>query len=185
MTGSPPSELRVLAIDPVEDRMGFVLLEGDERLVDWGITAIGRSGDLGERMVRFLHLIDRYLPNVLVLEDWRRRECRRCRRLRRLLRDAARLAEGRGLETFAVRQTDVHTFFTGLNPNTKETRARAIVTHFPELRVWLPPHRKPWMREDRRLAIFDAAAFGLAYLHREAVTHCRQDLMLPSSRQQL
>ena len=34
---------------------------------------------------------------------------------------------------------------------------------FPELTPYLPPERKPWISEDLRIAIFDAAAFALAF----------------------
>ncbi len=41
--------------------------------------------------------------------------------------------------------------------------ARFIAAKFPELARYLPPERKPWMSEDLRTAIFDAAAFALAF----------------------
>jgi hypothetical protein len=37
-----------------------------------------------------------------------------------------------------------------------------IATRFPQLARSVPPERKPWMSEDSRMAIFDAAAFALA-----------------------
>jgi len=47
-------------------------------------------------------------------------------------------------------------------PN-KDKRARFIAARFPELARSVPPERKPWMSEDERMAIFDAAAFGLEF----------------------
>jgi hypothetical protein len=44
----------------------------------------------------------------------------------------------------------------------KAQMARAIAARFLELTRYLPPERKPWMSEDPRMAIFDAAAFALA-----------------------
>ena len=44
----------------------------------------------------------------------------------------------------------------------KNEIARFIAARFPELARSLPPERKPWMSEDSRMAIFDAAAFAFA-----------------------
>jgi hypothetical protein len=33
----------------------------------------------------------------------------------------------------------------------------------------LPPERKPWMSEDSRMAIFDAAAFAMAFFQESAI----------------
>jgi len=41
--------------------------------------------------------------------------------------------------------------------------ARFVAAKFPELARHLPAERKPWMSEDLRTAIFDAAAFALAF----------------------
>jgi hypothetical protein len=32
------------------------------------------------------------------------------------------------------------------------------------IRIYLPRFRKPWMSEDYRMSIFDAIAFGMAFL---------------------
>jgi hypothetical protein len=48
-----------------------------------------------------------------------------------------------------------------LSVSNKAKTARIVAAKFPELRSRLPPERKPWMSEDYRMAIFDAAAFAL------------------------
>jgi len=45
----------------------------------------------------------------------------------------------------------------------KNQMARFVAARFPELGRYLPPERKAWMSEDLRTAIFDAAAFALAF----------------------
>ena len=40
---------------------------------------------------------------------------------------------------------------------------RFVAERFPELARYPPPERKPWMSEDLKMAIFDAAAFALAF----------------------
>jgi hypothetical protein len=45
----------------------------------------------------------------------------------------------------------------------KGQMARFVAARFTELARSVPPERKPWMSEDSRMAMFDAAAFGLAF----------------------
>jgi hypothetical protein len=47
----------------------------------------------------------------------------------------------------------------------KREIAEAIVREFPELEPRLPPVRKIWMSEDRRMNIFDAAALAMTFFH--------------------
>ncbi len=49
----------------------------------------------------------------------------------------------------------------------KAQMARAIAARFPELTRSLPPERRPWVSEHYRMAIFDAAAFGLSFFQVE------------------
>ena len=129
-----------------------------------------QSRDPGEHdmsLHRLATLIDRGQPGVFVSRRLAPTDCRRCPRVKRVLRHAARLADRRSLKTFAVSRPLLDRAFGDLDRQTKETFAQAIAAQFPELHVWLPPHRKPWMREDRRMAIFDAVAFALAFYHRD------------------
>ena len=159
-------ECRVVAVDPTPRGLGFAILEGPSCLVDWGMTDVRMKSKHHASLGRLDTLIDRYHPEVLVLEDWRRPECRRCPRVKQLLRHLARFAARRGLRTFTVSRPLLRQTFADLDRLTKDELARAIVMRFPELEIWLPPHRKPWMSEDHRMAIFDAAAFGMAYFAR-------------------
>jgi len=51
--------------------------------------------------------------------------------------------------------------FAAQGATTKHAIAGVIVARFPELAPHRPRFRKPWMSEDERQAIFDAAAFAL------------------------
>jgi len=59
-------------------------------------------------------------------------------------------------------QTKVKQMFRACGITNKHQRARFIASRFPELARSLPPERKPWTSEDRRMAIFDAT--GLAWV---------------------
>ncbi len=45
----------------------------------------------------------------------------------------------------------------------KQSLAEAIARHMPAFERYLPPPRKPWMSEDSRMNLFDAAALALAF----------------------
>jgi hypothetical protein len=48
---------------------------------------------------------------------------------------------------------------------TKQKIAEMIAKQIPALNLYVPPERKPWMSEDPRMGIFDAAALAWMYFH--------------------
>jgi hypothetical protein len=55
-------------------------------------------------------------------------------------------------------------FFGEYGKHTKYHIARFLTGYFPPLANRLPPPRKKWKPEDRRMSIFDAAELAVAYL---------------------
>ena len=45
----------------------------------------------------------------------------------------------------------------------KQSLAETIARHIPAFARYLPPPRKPWMSEDSRMSLFDAAALALTF----------------------
>jgi RNase H-fold protein (predicted Holliday junction resolvase) len=61
-------EIRVLAIDPSTRGFGFAILEGPERLIDWGVKET--TVDKNRRVLKLINdLIDEYQPNAIIVED--------------------------------------------------------------------------------------------------------------------
>lgn len=156
---------RVLALDPVSRGFGFVVFEGPKRLVDWGVIHVRQDKQL--RCLAFVsRLLDRYAPDVLVLENHKSRSSRRCRRVRQLLRAIQLLASAQDAATRAFGPRTVRKVFARLGARNKDQTAAIIAARFAELDPYVPPVRRPWMSEDERLAIFDAAALALTYFER-------------------
>jgi hypothetical protein len=109
-------------------------------------------------------LISHYRPHILVLENVASKACRRCGRVLELVEALDHYGRERGLTVRKIAQTTVKRTFGPLGARNKNQLARYIATQFPELARYVPPERKPWMSEDPRTAIFDAAAFALALL---------------------
>jgi RNase H-fold protein (predicted Holliday junction resolvase) len=66
----------VIAIDPSTRGFGFAVLEGPERLVDWGVKET--RTDKNRRSLELIaDLIEIYQPRVLVVEDYTGKASRR------------------------------------------------------------------------------------------------------------
>jgi Holliday junction resolvasome RuvABC endonuclease subunit len=174
---------RILAIDPTSKGFGFAILEGPTALIDWGVRHA--SEDKNRRSLeKVSELIDRYQPDVLVVERTTAKGCRRRLRARQLIEDLPGLALEHGLRTKRVSRRRAQLCFSKTGSATKRQIAVALTLRFPELEPHLPPVRKPWMGEDERMSIFDAVAFGYASyesLRRENRARFLLSLERPSS----
>lgn len=157
--------VRVLGIDPTSKGFGFALLEGPKSLVDWGVARLRRASNVAS-LARVENLLGLYVPSLLVVEDCLAPGARRCARVQDLLGDSVRLAEQLEIQTTRVSWSTVKSVLSVNTARvTKYHIASTLTRHFPELEPHLPPPRKPWMSEDERMSIFDAAAFAVTALH--------------------
>src|SRR5437773_7193997 len=156
------NQMRVLAIDPSTRGFGFAVLEGPNRLIDWGVKET--KTDKKRRTLQLIDaLIDRYEPKVIVVEDYEGKGSRRCRRIQGLINDISKLASKRKIRVRSFSRAKVKQAFSELGAPNKQEIAGAIAKRFPELAPRLPRFRKPWMSEDYRMSIFDAVAFAIAF----------------------
>lgn len=151
---------RVLAIDPYLRGFGWALLEGPNLLVDWGIYQ-ARTKQPEPALGRVAALLHRYSPQLVIIEDIRRPRCRRRERARTLISEISDMASAADVEVHAVAMEGVREHYRNLGAKSKDAVARLVVDRFPELRPILPPRRKNWMREDERMAVFDAITMAL------------------------
>ena len=160
MKPTKPNPKRILAIDPTSRGFGYVVLESPTTLVDWAGKSV-QSTEEAKTMAKVSEIIRHYRPEIIVLED--HRGSRRCARIQKLLDKVCRLAKKEGLKSRRVQISLVKKVFRTFRANTKHEIAHAVAQQLPELAPRLPPYRKPWMSEDYRMAIFDAAALALTY----------------------
>ena len=162
MSRAYTKDIRVLAVDPSTRGFGFAVLEGPERLVDWGVKET--KVDKNKRTLKLVEdLIDRYQPTVIVVEDYEGKGSRRCRRIQGLINDISKLAAKRNIKVRSFSRVKVKQAFSESGASNKYEIAVTIANRFPELAPRLPRFRKPWMSEDYRMSIFDAVAFGIAF----------------------
>jgi Holliday junction resolvasome RuvABC endonuclease subunit len=151
----------MIAIDPTSRGFGFVVFEGPERLIDWAVVET-RKDKQEECLRRVAELMGRYRPDMLVLEDSTGRGSRRCPRVQKFINKVQRLAGKESIATRSFSRAKVRQAFSDSGAKTKYEIATVIAKRFPELALRLPPIRKPWMSEDDRMSLFDAASLAFA-----------------------
>jgi hypothetical protein len=157
----------VLSVYPSTRGFGFVLFEGPLAPFDWGVKEMRGRKKHGRCLAKIEAILNRYLPDILVLQDTSPSGTHRARRVTHLNAAIAELGEGRGIPVYAYTRKDVRQAFAYLGPVNKHIIAEVIAKHVPAFERYLPPPRKPWMSEDARMDLFDAAALGLVFFQRE------------------
>jgi Holliday junction resolvasome RuvABC endonuclease subunit len=164
MSRAYTKDIRVLAIDPSTRGFGFAVLEGLDQLIDWGVKETKKNKN-AKSLELIEDLIDRYLPRVIVVEDYTGKGSRRSRRIQLLINDISKLAAQKKIRVRSFSRLKVKQGFSETGASNKHEIATAIANRFPELAPRLPRFRKPWMSEDYRMSIFDAVALALTFFH--------------------
>src|SRR5439155_14396211 len=155
MSHRPGKETLVLSLAPTSRGLGFAVMEGPQRLVDWGVKSAC--------IAKAKELIRHYQPEVIVLEGCQ--GSRRGARVQQLIRSIVRLSKKKKITTRCFSRRKIQQSFPTADAATKREIAFAIVQQLPELAPQFPPPRQPWMTEDHRMTIFDAVSLALAFFH--------------------
>ncbi|MEY9748874.1 hypothetical protein ABIF65_008248 [Bradyrhizobium japonicum] len=141
----------------------FIVFEGRLSPYDWGIREMRGPRKGKGCLLRIAQIIDRYAPDVLVIQDTSEQGTRRARWISKLNGSIAGLAKDRAIPAFAYSRDQVRLAFECYGCPNKQGLAEVIAKHIPAFEQYVPPPRKPWMSEDRRMGLFDAAALALAF----------------------
>jgi hypothetical protein len=162
--------IRLLALDLHPLRFGFVMFEGPDELLDWGIKASRHGGEPVKVSlnVKLASLLEWYVPDFVVIK------IPTTAPLKRRIRTIAVLAKNRRIPVRLISSSSVRKAFPGNNQN-KYQVATVIAARHPELSPRLGPRRKLWEAEKHSMGIFDAAAIGIAYFTREATINNSSD----------
>ncbi|MEY9633383.1 hypothetical protein ABIF66_001612 [Bradyrhizobium japonicum] len=144
----------------------FVVFEGHLSPFDWGIREIRGPRKRKGCLTRITQIVDRYAPDTLVIQDTSAQGTQRARWITALNASIAALAKDRDIPAFAYSREQVRVAFERYECPNKHSLAELIAKHIPALERYVPPPRKPWMSEDRRMGLFDAAALGLVFFHK-------------------
>jgi hypothetical protein len=166
-------EKRIIALDVRSRNFGFVVFEGPNEILDWGVRSF-RSGGNAVKVsagVKFGALLDEFTPSAVVIRERATRSAKKPK----LLSIIERQVLNRRIPLRFITPRDVNRAFVGFESNKYEV-ASALAKQFPTLASKLPPKRKCWQSEDYRMGIFDAAAVGVAYFTRRKPVMKRADV---------
>jgi Holliday junction resolvasome RuvABC endonuclease subunit len=154
-----------MAIYPMTRGYGFVLFESAGAGADWGARFIegNRKTRNGRTVAHVGSLLDRYQPDVLVLEDYRTKEARRSDRLKNLHRAIVHAAQTRAIETVLIKPREVRAAFRSVGATTTYEIAQAVARQFPPLSHRIPAKRRTWDAESPTMAMFRAAALAITF----------------------
>lgn len=156
------SSPRILAIDPTSRGFGFVILEADKQLLDWGAVSLVGQNRNTRCLTYITRLLVRYHPDLLVTEDMQAAGCRRRKRVRELAADLASLCASQYIPMRSISRLALPAAL-GLNkPINKHRIAMFVAEQLSVLAPLLPPPRKTWMTENPKMGLFIAAAYALA-----------------------
>lgn len=159
------ADLHALALSIYLNTRGFafVVFEGHFSPFDWGIREIRGPRKRKGCLMRIRQIVDRHAPDVLVIQDTSEHGTPRARWITTLNASIAVLAKEREISIFAYSRDQVRGAFERYECPNKHCLAELIAKHIPAFERYVPPPRKPWMSEGRRMGLFDAAALGLVF----------------------
>ena len=162
MSKASANRLRVLAIDPSFRGFGFAVVEGPERLIDWGVKNMKQDKNTS-CLTKIDKLIEHYQPEMIVIEDAIGKNSRRRLRVRQLIQQVVLLARRKKIKHRSFSRSTIQKTFSQGDVPTKHQIATIITKQFPELSRHLPRFRKAWMTEDWRMSIFNAMALAITF----------------------
>lgn len=154
---------KVLSLYVTTRGYSYTLFEAPLSLYDWGIKRIERGDKNKQSLASIEHLLARFAPSALVIEDTSETSSRRSARARKLYREIEKLADKYLIDTYCYAQEMVVKCFGESVPKTKHEIALRIAEVIPALANRLPPKRKIWLPQDPRQSLFDAAALGITF----------------------
>lgn len=157
-----PKTALTFALHATSRGFGYVVFEGPFTPHDWG-TVVAR-GDKNAVCLRKLSLmLEQFAPESLLFEAFGKGTSFRSERIARLYQAAASMAASKGVSVQVYTRGDVKACFASVGARTRQEIAEAVGRHIDAFGHRLPKPRKPWQSEDRRMALFCAAALVLTH----------------------
>lgn len=161
---TPQQVTRILALDIRRRRVGYAIFEAPLRFLDWGVISFRSCSPETARIRSLLQLLR---PSVVVLCRISLKGRRNNSQTKALLRAVQTEVCRSSVPITYVNERLARNFFREYGAHHKQAVAVLLAKAFPEFAGKLPPPRKAWQAEARRMSIFDAAALALAYFSLE------------------
>jgi len=152
----------VLSVHPTASGMGWVIATSPLTLIDWGVIRANKETN-ATCLRRIASLIHTFAPAVIVVRHAAGSSRARVKRIQRLITAVVQLARTRNIEIRMITEKEVRKHFERFGAKTREEIAAFLASNIDALSSRMPRKRKPWMKEDARLGLFDAAALMVAF----------------------
>lgn len=162
MTHSPEYP-RVLALYVTRRGIAYVLFTAPLSPHDWGTKEICGMTKHADGVRAAKQLIDRFRPDVVVIEDTSKDSSRRFPRIRALYRAIARHAAQEKIYVASYSRKAIQETFSIVGGSTKHDINCTIVRMIPALLARQPQKRRAWDAESVAQGLFDAVAVGLTF----------------------
>jgi hypothetical protein len=152
----------VLAVHPTTQGFGWILFEGPDSPLTWGIVCAAPKRQT-HLVNRFERILKRSNPRTLVIEDCDAEGTRRGPRAQALCKSMLHLARCADMRTSIYPWSMVRACFAAKGAQTRHEIARAVADQIEVLWPRLPSERKLWLPPSRNQALFDAAALAITH----------------------
>jgi len=161
----PQKNSRILAIDPGTRQMGIAFLDKGQ-LIYHGVKIIKKGNSPNDNLQYarsvILRLIKDFQPNLMVVENVFFARNRKAYLLNVLIDEIKAIARRKRISLVSYSPSTVKKFICGNGWASKDEVAKAVVSKYPELKVYLTQDRA-W-KERFHQNMFDAVALGMMAL---------------------
>lgn len=162
---------RLLALEIRASRLGFAVLEGSARLLDWGVRSFGEQ-DQGQGVRsavsdRIATLLAFHNPSAVVVRARRYHSTINNKKFLAIVAAIRAETKRNSMEFCILTMPQVRDHFALRGKVSKHDIATSLADQFEELSWKLPHRRKAFESEAPAMLVFDALANGIAFLERQ------------------
>jgi hypothetical protein len=160
---------RLLALEIRASRLGFAVLEGSTRLLDWGVRSFGEQNDKLRSVVsdRIGTLLAFHKPAAVVARVRKYHSAGQNKRFLTILATIRSETMRNSTKFFVLTRRQARVRFGPNGQVTKHDIATSLAKQFEEISWKLPGRRKAYQSEAPAMLVFDALANGVAFLGRQ------------------
>lgn len=161
---------RIIAFEIRASKFGFAVLEGRDRLLDWGVRTFGEGvgsfeSTLSDRLGTLLMFHD---PAVVVIRNREPQSTTNDKKVRMIIGTLKQVIRPGSTKLRILTTRQIRDRFAFGGSTTKHDIARNLSERFEELSFKLPNKRKAYQSEAPVMLVFDALATAVAFSERRA-----------------
>jgi Holliday junction resolvasome RuvABC endonuclease subunit len=152
----------ILSFYPNARGLGYACIEMPKNLRDSGVITVQPTCNkkILERITKFVEF---FKPTIIVVKDYNSEYSRHSKRVAELVESITNYAKEIKVPIYRYSRDQIRDVFEQFGSKSKYEIAQTIITIFPQLTSRAPKIRKPWMKEDYNMGIFDALALVITH----------------------